>query len=162
MERRNGAVFLTDRREIGKAMNFGKYPVLSMDIGRMLPDYNAYEGCKANVVSHTDSHGDLIYTGTLIMFGEDQTEEVQKFPQFWTNIRLKSYGACLKSDFGYDDVISDMKNAQAPFIKPNQEVIVVFDNCIQRCCYVRKMIVSSRFDPHCSTMLMLVNPKEAE
>ena len=157
-----GCRLLTDRKEIGKAMNFGKYPVLWMEVGKTKTgweDGTVYDGCKANVVSHTVNHGDLIYTGELIMFADEQNESVRGFPQFWDNIKLKNYGSCLKSDFGYSDVIEDLENAQAPMLKPNQDVVVVFKDSVNKACWVRKMVTSDRIDPHCYTMMTIRNPK---
>ena len=168
MEKFHGAMFLNDRQEIGKAMNFGKYPVLWMEVGKPMngwEDFQAYEGCKAKIVSHTTSHGDLIYAGTLRMYEDEQntaeqTEEDKFTPWRWTNIHLSHGGTFLSADFGYNDVIEDLEAAQAVMIEPNQEVIVVFKDSVNKRCWVRKMVTTSHVNPHCSTMLMLVNPKE--
>ena len=161
MERRNGAVFLTERKEIGKAMNFGLYPVLWMEIGKPRngwDPFTVYEGCKANVRSPRQP--DLIYNGKLTMYGDEQNEEVKTMPWKWDNLHLSRGGTFLKTDFGYRDVMEDLENANAPMLKANQEVIVVFKNSAAKGCWIRKMVTESRIDPHCSTMLTIVNPKE--
>ena len=130
--------FIVDRQEIGLAMNFGKFPVLWMEIGNTKRGWEAgkvYEGCKARITSRTTSHGDLIYTGQLTMFNDEQKEDVAAFPWMWDRIHLSSWGACLKADFGYHDVIEDLENAQAPMLEPDQEVIVVFKDSPNERCY---------------------------
>lgn len=163
MVKTRGATLLNDRREIGKAMNFGKYPVLWMEVGKPAKgwdDFTVYEGGKANIVSHTASHGDLIYTGRLTMYGDEQKEDVKDFPWFWDKIHLSSWGSCLDASFGYSDVMEDLENANAPMLKPGQTVIVVMKDSECKVCWVRKMVTSARQDPYCTTMLTIVNEKE--
>lgn len=160
-----GCEFLTERQEIGKAMNFGKYPVLWMDIGnpkKVITEGDHYTGCKARFAYQTRSCGELIYSGTLDMYADEQKPEVRYAPWLWDHIHLSSWGSCLKADFGYGDVIEDLENAMAPMIQPGQEVIVVFKNEVKKSVSVRKMVTSSRVDPHCSSMMMIENRKKTE
>ena len=164
MIKTHGATILDDRKEIGLAMNFGKYPVLWMEIGKSPKGYESqmYEGCKATIISKTRSCGDLRYTGELAMFADEQDVSVLPCPWLWDHIKLKNYGTCIKSVFGYSDVIEDLENANTPILETNQEVVVVFKDSVERKCVVRKMVTSGRIDPHCYTMMSIENVKEDE
>ena len=165
MEKIHGGVFLTDRQEIARAMNFRKHPVLWMEVGKSEPggEGQIYGGCKATVMCYNSSYkGEMPYTGDLQMYSDEQNDDVDYLPQYWDHIHLKSWGACLKADFGYHDVMDNLEKAQAPVIEPNQEVIVVFKDSVNERCWVRKMVTSGRVDPHCATMLTIENPKEAD
>lgn len=160
-----GATILNERTEIGTAMNFGKYPVLWIEIGtprKGWDPFTIYEGCKARIVSSSSRYGDLIYTGTLSMYGDEQKEDVKKLPQFWNGIHLSNAGCFLDAEFGYGDVMEDLENAQAPILSTDQEVIVVMKDSIRKMCWVRKMKTTSHKDPHCSTMLKIVNLEESK
>ena len=158
-----GATILNEREEIGLAMNFGKYPVLWMEVGKPRAGWDPftlYEGCKALITCRTSRHGDLIYTGRLSMYGDEQKEEVLTSPWCWDGIHLSSDGSFLDASFGYSDVMEDLENAQSPMLETDQEVIVVMKDSENEKCWVRKMKTTSHKDPHCQTMLKIVNIKE--
>ena len=158
-----GATVLNEREEIGLAMNFGKYPVLWMEVGKPRAGWDpftVYEGCKARITVRSTGHGDLIYTGRLSMYGDEQKEDVLTSPWFWDGIHLSSDGCFLDASFGYSDVMEDLENAQSPMLEKDQEVIVVMKDSGRKVCWVRKMKTTSHIDPHCQTMLKLVNIKE--
>ena len=158
-----GATVLNERQEIGLAMNFGKYPVLWMEVGNPRAGWDrftVYEGCKARITGQSSRHGDLIYTGRLSMYGDEQKEEVLTSPWFWDGIHLSSDGCFLDASFGYSDVMEDLENSQSPMLETNQEVIVVMKDSNRKVCWVRKMKTTSHKDPHCQTMLKLVNMEE--
>lgn len=157
-----GCVCLVERTEIAKAMNFGKYPVLWMEIGKSKSgwDGQVYEGCRAKV--RWNYHGeDLFSDGELAMYVDEQEKGMEKMPQYWDHLHLTSAGTCLKADFGYSDVMDNLDKANSPEIKVNQEVIVVFKDSVRKVCYVRKMVTGGHFDKFCGTMLTIDNPKEA-
>jgi len=156
-----GCTILRDRQEIGREMNFRKHPVLWMEIGKSPAGWDGqiYEGCKATILGQSTRYGALPYTGDLQMYSDEQDPEVVSMPQFWNHIHLKDWGACLKADFGYSDVIEHLEDAMSPLLEPNQEVIVIFKDSERRRCWVRKMVTSKRFDPHCATMMTLENPE---
>lgn len=158
-----GATILNERQEIGLAMNFGKYPVLWMEVGKPRAGWDpltVYEGCKARIACQSGRYGNLIYTGTLSMYGDEQKDEVRTSPWLWDGIHLSSSCVCLSSEFGYSDVMEDLENAQSPMLETDQEVIVVMKDSNRKVCWVRKMKTTSHKDPHCQTMLKLVNFEE--
>ena len=160
----HGCCVLRERREVCEAMNFGKYPVLWMEIGSSKAGWEGeiYEGCKASVVHKTRNHGDLILSGRLSMYRDEQKEDVAGSPQYWDHIHLSGDACVLKDRFGYSDVMEDLENAQAVRLEPSQEVIVVFNDSKHRDCWVRKMVTSGQISPHGMSILKLENPKEVD
>lgn len=131
--------YLTDRHEIAMAINFGKYPVLTLDrennpLGTK-SDYAV--GCRVRVAwDHKDkryegmtTHGHLYYSdGTLKISGE---------------------GACLSAGFGYQDVMKMAAEANTPIVHKGQEVVVVEEWPSKGMCTVRIMRIKNYVDTQC-------------
>ena len=154
-------VYITNRQKIADAMNFGKYPVLSMEIGTPPPGwgpYTNYEGCKVRI--RFARRKDLYNVCTLNMFGDEQDPEIREFPYRWDKIHLSNGPTCLDASFGFSDVQEMLENANAPWVEPGQEVIVVFNDSVNKTCWIRKMVVSDHVSDFCATVTTIVNPKE--
>lgn len=146
-------MFLTDRQEIAAAMNFGEYPVLTINLENRPYGGNEYaRGCRVRVAwdskerryAGMTTHGVLyIENGRLAISGE---------------------GACLSASFGYSDVMEMAAEANTPVVHKGQVVVVVMEIPSTKTCMVRMMRISSRIDIHCQTVCSLedLNAEEAE
>ena len=134
---------LTERTEIAKAMNFGKYPVLTLN----MEDHDGFEdttyciGCNVRVAFDTKNHGQLHTEGHIYLEGG--------------KVCISNNAVCIHSDFGYSDVMEMVKWANTPMLHAGQEVVVVFDWPTEKGCVVRMMRVGERIDPHCMTVTTL-------
>lgn len=125
---------LTDRREMARALNFGKYPVLTYDIDNK-------KGSKAVVGELKTEHGVARYDCTLYQGYEKEDDGI-----FW----LMTHSAMLTATVGVHDWLKNAEFANAPLILPNTEVAILmyskqFDFA------VIKIVKSGRIDPNCST-----------
>ena len=137
--------YLTDRQEIAEAMNFGKYPVLTLNReNRPFEDNDFSEGCGVRLAwDRKDSR----YEG-MTSSGNLYRDENGK-------MGISGGGAHLKESFGYMDVMEMADRANWPVIHRGQEVVVVEEWPSKRECTVRLMKVSDRIDIHCVTMAVL-------
>lgn len=145
-------MYLTDRQEIAAAMNFGEYPVLTINLENRPYEGSDYaRGCRVRVAwdskerryAGMTTHGELfIENGRLQISGE---------------------GACLSASFGYSDVMRMAAEANVPVVHKGQVVVVVMEIPSTKTCMVRMMRISSRIDIHCQTVCHLeeINPEEA-
>lgn len=140
--------YLTDRHEIAKAMNFGKHPVLYINMenrpfAELNPDSDYAVGCRVRV--HWDSnkpgYQDMYSNGQIYHSGGE--------------IKIGSEGACLKADFCREDVIAMYHLANIPMIHKGDTVVVVEDYPGKKMCKVRVMKMPDRFDRFCQTMCAL-------
>lgn len=103
---------LNTRMEIGKALGFGEYPVLTID----LADANDYglKGCRLRVDNgHFKTGERYLISATLRVYRDTK--------------KLTVTAGCvgLSSSFGYKDLLDRTLDAQAPIITRNQEVVIV-------------------------------------
>ena len=157
-----GYEFITNRQAIAQAMNFGKYPVLSMEIGTPPPGwepFTVYNGCKVKI--RYAGKPDLYHVCTLSMYGDEQCEAYREMPWLWDKLALSCPCTCIHSDFGFSDVQEMIENANTPWVEPGQEVIVVFNDSVKKVCWVRKMDVGRTVNNHCSTVTTIRNPEAA-
>ena len=140
-------MYITDRKEIGKAINFGKYPVLFINReNRPYPEYvGDYSiGCKVRVAYDRGPSG-LTTRGNLFFSNENGRDE----------LAISSRGSMLKAGFGRSDVLNAVEWAQAPVVRKGQTVGVVEDWPSEGKCSVRLMKVPDRIDVHCQTVAVL-------
>jgi hypothetical protein len=125
---------MTERQEIAKALNFGKYPVLTYDI-----DNNV--GSKARVIQKSVNYGDMTYNCQLYR-GYNKEDDGEFY--------LMTNASVIKSSFGIHDVLRSAEYANAPIIMPDTEVaIVVYSNELERCSV--KIVKSGKVDPSYAT-----------
>lgn len=141
--------YITDRKEIAKFMNSGNYPVVQLEIGKCVDGYeNLFHGSSVNVACTTKTHGVLNAHCELTF---ERTEE-NVFPN---KIELTSGGCCLKSSFGYNDIMDMMKWANVPTLEAGQEVVVILNNSEYNACLVTLYKMSDRVDLHCMVVATL-------
>ena len=130
---------LTKRTEIAKAMNFGEYPVLRID----LSDRDSYglKGCKVRVDAGTFSTGERnLVNASLRVFKDEKAFKV-------------TAGSCfLSADLSYSDFMEDLEYANAPIITADQDIVIVIYDSFTRKVFAPYMVrTGSRISPHCST-----------
>ena len=108
---------LKDRRELAMAINFGRYPVLKIDLADS-DDYGL-KGCKVRIDAGKFKHTDdpFFIEAELRVYRDEK------------KLTTSSGGTILKNDFTYHDYVHMVDRAQAPLIGPDQEVVVaVYDS----------------------------------
>ena len=134
---------ITDRYEVAKALNFNKYPVLNLDLAKDKAKEDYLEGC---------------YLGQKVRFKET-TRQGESF--YWhgqlcyfkdSGLSISSDSACITASFGYRDIAEDLKNANAPIVAPNTEVVVVIHDSTKRVAIVCLTTIES-INPNCSTAI---------
>ena len=139
------AKFVTDRHEIAKLMNFGKYPVLKLDrenhLGYENTDY--CKGSKVRIEYESRNYGKMLKDVTLYM-------ENGKYG-------FSSPGCFLNNSFGYSDVMEMADWAETQIVHKGETVVLVEYWKSERNCRVRLMKVSERIDIHCETVATLLD-----
>ena len=108
---------LTEKQEICEALNFGKYPVLHLDLAKDKIKY--MEGC---------------YHGQLIKLEFDYRSESVRYCgnlSYYNDTNklvITSGGTMLTAGLDYNEIIKMVDRANAPTVSSNQEVIVVIYN----------------------------------
>jgi hypothetical protein len=101
-------------------MNFGKYPVLRIDLADT-DDYGL-KGCRVRIDAGTFRNGEPYIIDAELRVYRDE----KKLTTF-------SSGACLHDSFGYYDYVKMTENAMAPLIRPDEDVVVaVYDSKKER------------------------------
>lgn len=142
--------FITDRHEIGKVLNFGKYPVLTINLenkpaASYAPDSDYAVGCKVRVAW---DHNDPRYEGmteNCTLFIEDGRYD------------LSGRWGCLHESFGRQDILEDAEWAMTQVVHKGQEVVLIEDWPSKGQCRVRMMKVSEHIDIHCQTVAQLID-----
>lgn len=141
--------YLTDRQEIAAAINFGKYPVIRIDMDHKYMEGSDYcTGDKVRVSWDRPDYPNMTTRGEV----------------YWSPERSKfcisGFGACLSSDFGRHDVLEMYEWANSALVHKGQVVILIVDSSESKRCYVRAMKVSERIDIHCQTVATLEDMPE--
>ena len=134
---------LMERTEIATAINFGKYPVIRIDLANT-DDYGI-KGTKVRIDNGTFKSGEPYFINAEIRAYNDE--------KYLTT----SQGCSILSDrLTYSDYIEMTEYANAPVIKANQEIIIFLFNSVLKDVYHPVIIkTGNRVDPHCSTPLTL-------
>ena len=107
---------LNDRQEIAKAMNFGRYPVLRIDLADT--DEYGLKGCRVRIDNGTFRTGEPFIIKAQIRAYRDEK-------------KLTTFSGCtgLSASFTYSDYVEMTENAMAPLIHPDEDVVVaVYDS----------------------------------
>lgn len=147
--------WLTDRKEIAKAINIDRIPVITMDISKCMEGYeNCYKGSRINLEgAHKGKYADLLTHCTASMYGDEKGNERHDAPWTYARIHLSPRTACLHDSFSLHDVDEMVDWSNAPKAKANDLVIVYFRG--ENNGYLRLMKIGSRIDPFCTTAVML-------
>ena len=130
---------LHDKHELAMAMNFGKYPVLKIDLADS-DDYGL-KGCKVRIDAGTFKDGEP-YTirATLRAYRDECKLTTSAAPVGLTNT------------FTYEVYFKMAEYAQAPLIKADQDVVVAVYDSNKKCAYAAFIVHTSKFvSKHCST-----------
>ena len=134
---------LTDRSEIAQAINFKKYPVVTIDLAKT-DDYGI-AGTPVNIDNGTFRTGEPYYIhATLRAFNDEKT--------------LTFHASCtgISSSFTYSDMEHILTYANAPVVKPDQDILVCLIDSEKRQAYGPMIVhTSKRVSAHCSTPLTL-------
>ncbi len=124
------AKYLTDRHEIARAMNFGEYPVVRINLETPQPGWDdAFVGDRVMVYNGPERKDAIRCT-------------IHKFSDEPNRYTLMPDTICLQQEFGYNDVSEMCSWAQAPMIYPGKELVVIEDYPNARRCKVHMMRVS--------------------
>lgn len=107
--------FIRERKEFAKAVNFGKYPVISLDVG----DKSKQFTIGGEVVGFTDVEVKIpLKDGRL-----------DRAIMSWFNDSKKiTFGSnciCISNNFGYEDVVKSARYANAPVIDKDTEFVLI-------------------------------------
>ena len=132
---------LKDRQEIAKAINFGKYPVLSIDLADA-DDYGL-KGCTVRIDAGHFSDGSPYFIDAELRVYSDEKK-----------ITTSAGGTYLSADFTYTDYRSIVRKAQAPLIKPDQDVVIaIYDSRTKNAFAPMIVHTGSHVARHCITPL---------
>lgn len=147
--------WLTDRKEIAKAINIDRIPVITMNIRKCMDGYeNCYEGSRINLEgAHKGKYADLLTHCTARMYGDENGNERHDAPWTYVRIHLSPRTTYLHDSFSLRDVDEMVDWSNAPKAKANDLVIVYFRGEDRG--YIRLMKIGSRIDPFCTTAVML-------
>lgn len=134
---------LTERTEIAQAINFGKYPVIKIDLADR--DEYGIKGTKVRIDNGTFKSGERYFINAEIRAYSD--EKI-----------LTTFQGCgmLVKEVTYADYMEMTEYANAPIIKANQEILIFLYNSVSKEVYAPAIIkTGDRVDAHCSTPLTL-------
>ena len=134
---------LTERTEIAKAINFGKYPVIRIDLADT--DEYGIKGTKVRIDNGKFKSGEAYFINAEIRAYSDE------------RVLTTSQGCSMLVDkLSYADYIEMTEYANAPIIKANQEIVIFLYNSETREVFAPTIIkTGERIDAHCSTPLKL-------
>lgn len=132
---------IKSREEYAKVVNFGKYPVLMVDMNQKAFMDEIYDGGKVRVdFGHFDDGERWLGCGEFKYYKKEN--------KFY----VASYGICISNNFTYEDAMEDAEYGNSPIINEGDEVVIVVHDSKERYvkCYVAKAINKRKF---CTSML---------
>lgn len=134
---------LKDRTEIATAINFKRYPVVTID--RSKTDEYGIVGSPVNIDNGTFRDGNPYFIhATMRTYIDDGC------------LTFSSYGSCLKDSFGYRDMMQILEYANAPVVKPGQEILVCIIDSEEGVAWPPVLLkTGDRVSPFCITPLTL-------
>lgn len=133
----NGMEIIKSRTEIAQALNFGKYPVLKIDLSEC--DEHGLNGSKCRIDMGTFNDGTRWLEPAQINVYRD--EKVLHF---------SAWGCCLSKDFTYHDFEEDLENSMTPIIKAESEFIVAVLDSKYREVYALYKVETGHTIRHCT------------
>ncbi|MFR2945830.1 MAG: hypothetical protein ACLTL5_02570 [Oscillospiraceae bacterium] len=136
---------LKDRQAMAMACNFGRYPVLKIDLADS--DEYGLKGCRIRIDAGEFRDGSPYIIGATIRAYYD--EHV---------LTTSSDVCCLTNDFTYRDYIDTVERAQAPLIGPDQDVVIAIYDSRTRLAFAPAIVhTAPRVSRQCSTPLSFVD-----
>ena len=133
---------LKERTEIGQALNFGKYPVLELDLANV--DEYGIIGSKCRIDMGKFNDGSPWYEDAELRVYSDEKK-----------LCFSAGGVVLSANWTYQDVIEDMTNAMTPLIEPDSEMAVVIHDSDSRKLYGVFIVETKGVHRFCSQPLNL-------
>lgn len=131
---------LKERTEIAQALNFGKYPVLELDLNSV--DEYGIIGSKCRINMGKFDDGSPWYQDAELRVYSDEKK-----------LCFSAGGCMLSADWTYGDVMEDMRNAMTPLIEPDSEMAVVIHDSESRKLYGVFIVKTKGVHRHCSQPL---------
>ena len=131
---------LKERTEIAQALNFGKYPVLELDLANV--DEYGIIGSKCRIDMGKFNDGSPWYEDAELRVYSDEKK-----------LCLSGGGCVLSANWTYNDVMEDMNNAMTPLIEPDSEMAVVIHDSDSRKLYGVFIVEAKGVHRHCSQPL---------
>ena len=129
---------LKERTEIAKEINFGKYPVIKIDLSNR--DEYGIRGVKVRF----DIGKDYYLRGEIRTFNDTKC------------LVTNSRSVILKNGYSYNDFMEDVEYANTPIIKVNQEILICLYNSELKQVYEPTIIkTGEKFNPFCVEPLKL-------
>ena len=132
---------IRSREEYAKAVNFGKYPVLMIDMNQKGFMGEIFTGGKVRVDFGHFRDGERY-------LDDGEFKYYKKENKFY----VASYGVMLTKELSYEDAIEDAEYGNSPIIDEGDEVVIVVHNSEKRelKAYIAKAVHKREF---CSTIL---------
>ena len=132
---------LKDEKEMAMAVNFREYPVLSIDLADA-DDYGL-KGCAVRIDAGKFSDGKPYTIDAELRVYRDEKK-----------LTTSAGAVFLDNSFTYSDYTDMVKNAQAPLIGPDQDVVVaIYDSRLKKCYYPMIVHTGKSVARHCITPL---------
>lgn len=133
-------MILKERQEIAKALNFGKYPVLTYDL-------DGDKGSKAVAIHKSQRYGDMRYNCEL--FRDSQTGDFY----------LMTHATMITSTVSVNDWIECAEYANAPVIDSHAEVaILIYSEAFKKA--IVHIVKSGKVNPSYATATNFVRCEE--
>ena len=128
---------INDRQAVAKAINFGEYPVITIDLADR--DEYGLKGSKVRIDNGTFRTGERYFIrATIRVYNDEQV------------LGTYSSGTCLHADYSYSDVAEMIEWAAAPVIKPDQDVLVMVIDSKARIAYNPRIVHTAKtISAHC-------------
>lgn len=133
---------LAERPEIARAMNFGKYPVLEIDIAKC--DEYGLVGSKCRIDMGYFNDGEKWYERATLRVFRDENK-----------ISFHSHGYCLSAEHGYHDYIEDLAFAKAPIVKPDSEMLIFMHDSNEKQVYCPRVVKTGKITKHCISPIVV-------
>jgi len=145
--------FLRDRKEIAREINIKMTPVVRIDISKSAFGFDdCYKGDRIQIETPRYDYPVRCFVN---MYGDEKGNEDHDHPWRYEKISLNPETICLTAGFGYSDVADMAEWSRTPIVKAGGKVVVMFDDPVNKNCYLRVMKVSDRIDAFCMKAGML-------
>lgn len=138
---------LKTSREIAEALNFGKYPVFTLDLDSRVPGWENEEnfkyGSRCRLEYNARNHGKMLIGCTLTLSDGRFT--------------LSPDTTCLKKVYTINDHLRDAETAMSPIVHATEEVAIYCYSKKYNVEYVRVMRIGDRVDPFCISAAKLID-----
>jgi len=134
---------ISDSKEIAQALNFGKYPVLMINMDNK-------EGSNVVIIHKSKTHGDMRYRCTLETGFQKENDN---------KLYISTNCSMIKSSYNWNDHLECAEYANAPVIEANQEIAVYMYSEKAKIGVVR-LVKSGKIDVMCQVATMLEDIEE--